>query len=108
MEAEILIEIKDTEKKADETMERARRESEFIVQEAIRNSSKLLADRQDELKKAQEKKIMDFREKSKLIKEEKLIEGKAQAKQLKAKAEKNTGKAAELLLKKFEEMVQNA
>ncbi len=108
MEAEILIEIKDTEKKADETMEKAKKESEFIVQEAIRNSSKLLTGKQDELKKTQEKKIMDFREKSKLIKEEKLMEGKAQAKQLKAKAEKNAAKAAELVLKKFEEMVQNA
>ena len=105
MEAEILGEIKDAERKADETIERAKRESESIVQEAIRNSSKLLAAKEDELRKLQEKKIVDFREKTKLIKEEKVGEGKAQAKQLKAKAEKNAAMAVEIVLKKFEEMI---
>ena len=57
MEAEILLEIKDTEKKADETIEKAKREAESIVQEAIRNSSRLLAAKQDELRKIQEKRL---------------------------------------------------
>ena len=105
MEAEILGEIKDTERKADETIERAKRESESIVQEAIRNSSRLLAAKEDELRKLQEKKIIDFREKTKLIKEEKIGEGKAQARQLKAKAEKNVARTVQLALKKFEEMI---
>ncbi|MBI2650132.1 hypothetical protein HYX04_02345 [Candidatus Woesearchaeota archaeon] len=105
MEAEILTEIKDTEKKADETLERAKRESEAIVQEAIRNSSRLLAAKEDELRKAQEKRITDFREKTKLIKEEKLGEGKTLVKQLKTKAEKNVAKAAEFVMKRFEEMI---
>lgn len=105
MEAEILGEIKDAEKRADETIERARRESELIVQEALKNSSKLLAAAEDELRKTRDKKINDFRDKAKLIREEKLAEGKAQAKQLKAKAEKNITKAADIVLKKFEEMV---
>ena len=105
MEAEILGEIKDTERKADETIERAKRESESIVQEAIRNSSRLLAAKEDELRKLQEKKIIDFREKSRIAKEEKIGEGRAQARQLKAKAEKNVAKAVELVLKKFEEMI---
>ena len=51
---------------------------------------------------------MDFREKAKLIGEEKSAEGKMAAKQLKAKSEKNIGKAVDSILKKFEEMVQNA
>ena len=105
MEAEILGEIKDTERKADETIERAKRERESIVQEAAKNSSKMLAAKEDELRKLQEKKIMDFREKTKLMKEEKIAEGKIQAKQLKAKAEKNAAKAVELVLNKFEEMI---
>ncbi len=105
MEAEILSEIRDSERKAEELIERAKRESEAIVQDSIRNSSKLLAAKEDELRKMQEKKIMDFREKTKLIKEEKLAEGMAMAKQLKAKAEKNIAKAVELALNKFEEMI---
>ena len=105
MEAEILSEIRDSEKKADEIIERAKRQSESILQEAIKNSSKLLPVNEDEVRKAQEKKIMDFREKAKIIKEEKLMEGKSIVKQLKSKEEKNVAKAVELVLEKFEEMI---
>ena len=105
MEAEILTEIKDSEKRAEETIERAKRDKESIIHEANTNSSKSLLARQEEIKKSQEKKIADFREKAKLIREEKLAEGKTQVKQLRAKAEKNIAKAADFVLKRFEEMV---
>jgi len=105
MEAEILSEIRDSEKRADEIIERAERESASILHDAAVNSSKLLAAKEDEAKKAQEKKIADFREKAKITKEEKLIEGKALVKQLKSKAEKNIAKAVELVLEKFEAMI---
>ena len=105
MEAEILIDIKETEKKSDEILEKAKKESEIIIQDATRNSSKLLVAKEEELRKLQEKKIMEFRDKAKLIKEEKLAEGSTLVKQLKAKSEKNIPKAVELVLKKFEEMI---
>jgi vacuolar-type H+-ATPase subunit H len=105
MEAEILSEIKEAEKKAEEILERVKREKESILHQAIINSSKLLAAKEEELRKEQEKKIMDFREKAKLIREEKLAEGKVLAKQLKTKADKNTAKAVEFVLKRFEEMI---
>ena len=105
MEAEILAEIKDAEKRADEIIERAKNEKERILQETVRNSSKLMGEKESEIKKLQEKKIIDFREKSKLIKEEKLAEGRTLAKQLKTKAEKNIAKAVELVIKQFDEMI---
>ena len=104
-EAEILGEIRESEKMADEILERARREKESIAQDAARNSAKLLSEKEEEIKKAREKKIMDFRDKARLIREEKLAEGKAAVKQLKAKAEKNIAKAAELVIRKFEEAI---
>lgn len=105
MEAEILMEIKDSEKKADEIIEKAKKESESILHEVAKNSSKLLALKEQEIKKSQEKKIMDFRENARLIKEEKFTEGKAAVKQMKAKAEKNIPKAVDIAMKKFEEMI---
>ncbi len=105
MEAEILSEIRDSEKKADEIIERAKREKEAILHQARANSSKLLALKEEEIKKLQEKKLMEFREKSKLIREEKLAEGKSMAKQLKAKSEKNIPKAVEFVMARFEEMI---
>ena len=105
MEAEILGEIRDSEKRADEIIERAERERASILHDAAINSSKLLAAKEDEIKKTQEKKIMEFREKAKIAKEEKLMEGKALVKQLKSKAEKNIAKAAQLVLEKFEAMI---
>lgn len=103
MEAEILTEIRDAEKKADEIIESARMEKESIINEAVKNSSKLLAAKEEEIRKLQEKKIMEFREKTKLIKEEKLSEGKSLVKQIKAKAEKNIPKSVEFVMKMFEE-----
>ena len=105
MEAEILSEIRDSEKKADEIIERAKREKEAILHEATVSSSKLLAAKQDEIRKLQEKKIIEFRDKTKSIKEEKLAEGKAIAKQVRAKVEKNIAKALDFVIKKFEEMI---
>ncbi|MBI3027642.1 hypothetical protein HYY70_06035 [Candidatus Woesearchaeota archaeon] len=104
-EAEILLEIKEAEKKADEIMEKARRERESIIQEATRNSSKLLEEKQEEIRKLQEKKTMGFNEKAELIRKEKLAEGKSIAKQTKIKTEKNVAKAVEFMMKKFEEMI---
>ena len=105
MEAEILSEIRDSEKKADEIIERAKREKETILHEAAVNSSRLLAAKQDEIRKLQEKKLTEFRDKSKSLKEEKLAEGRSIAKQLMAKAEKNIPKAFDFVMKKFEEMI---
>ena len=103
METEILIEIKEAEKKADDITEKARSEKDSIIQESIRNSSRLLAEKEEEIRKLQEKKLRDFRDKSKLIKEEKLAEGNAAVKQLKSKSEKNIAKAADFVMKLFEE-----
>lgn len=105
MEAEILIDIKNSESKADEIIERAKKEKEAILHQTAIDSSKLLISREDELRKSQEKKIIDFREKARMIKEEKISEGKTSVKQLRAKSEKNIQKAVEFVLKKFEEMI---
>lgn len=105
MEAEILAEIREEEKKAEEMLERARKEKENMIQDAIRNASKLLAEKSEEIRKLKEKKISEFMEKSAILKEERLEEGKSNSKQTKSKAEKNIGKAVDLVLKKFEEMI---
>lgn len=105
MEAEILIEIKDSEKKSDEIVERAKKESESIINEAMANSSKQLNEKEAEIRKLQDKRILDFRDKSRLIKEEKHAEGRNSVKQLKTKSERNIPKAVEFVMKKFEELV---
>ena len=105
MEADILIEIRDSEKRADDIIAKAGGERESIVREAIINSSKLLSEKKEETRKLQEKRIFDFREKMKLIKEEKLNEGKNAVKVLKPKSEKNISKAVDFIIKKFEEQI---
>lgn len=105
MESSILGEIREYEKKADDIIERAKGQKESIIREAIKNSAKLLAEKQEETRKAQDKRIMESRDKARLLKEEKLAEGKLTAKQIKSKSEKNIPKAVEYVLKKFEEML---
>ncbi len=104
-ETEILSEIRDAEKKADDILEKAKIESESILREASRNSSRLSINMQEEIIKASEKRILDFREKLKFLKEEKLAEGNEIISELKAKAQKNIPKAVGLVMQKFEEGV---
>lgn len=104
-EIAILAEIKESEKKADEILERAKNEKDRIVHEARSNASKFLALKDEEIKKSREKKISEYRDRAKLLEEERLAEGRLSAKQIKSKSEKNTQKAVDFVLKKFEEMV---
>ena len=104
-ESEILQEIREAEKKADEILERAKLERESILRDAHVNSSKLLLQKEEELRKLEEKKLMDFRGKAKLIREEKISDGNAISRQLKSKAEKNILKSVDFVMKKFEEMI---
>ena len=101
----ILTEIKQSEKKADEILEKAKKEKDSIIHEAGVNSSKAISAKEEEIRKLQEKKIMEFRDKSRLLAEEKIAEGKIGAKQAKAKSEKNAAKAVDFVMKKFEEMI---
>ena len=103
--AGILLEIKDSEKKADEMLEDARKQKETIMQEANANAAKMLESKQIEITKQNEKKVSDFREKTSLLREDRLAEGKANVKILKSKSEKNIAKAVEHITKKFEEMM---
>lgn len=105
MEAEILSEIRDSEKKSDSIIESAKRKKEEMLHEAAGNSSKLLSEKEEETRKSQEKRIMDFRDKAKSEKNERLKEGEKLLKQMTAKAEKNIDKAADIIMKKFEEMI---
>jgi len=105
MEAEILSEIRDSEKKAEEIMERAKHEKERILHEARISYSKLLESTENEIKKQHEKKLAEFKQKFMAITNEKLAEGKTVAKQLKIKAENNISKAVDFVLKIFEELI---
>lgn len=104
-EAAILSEIREAEKKAEEIIEKAGLQKASIVQEARKEAARLVSSKLEEIRKSQEKKVMDFRDKAKLLSEEKLTESKLSAKQLKAKSEKNIPKVVDFVLKKFEEMI---
>ena len=104
-EAEILTEIKESEKKSEEIIESAKRENEERIKEATRNSSKLLAERTEEIRRVQEKKLAGFINESNSRRNEKLVNSKKLLDQVRAKAEKNIDKAVEFSIKKFEEMI---
>lgn len=104
-ETEILKEIRESEQKADEIVSKAEIEKQRILNDARRNSSKLLVEKKEEIRKAQEKKIMDFRGSTNSINAEKIADGKKIAGQIKAKAEKNMNDTVNFVMKKFEEMV---
>jgi len=104
-EIAVLSEIKESEKKADEILEKAKSEQDSVIRQARLDASRILVQKTEEIKKFQEKKIMEFREKVKLLNEEKITEGKTLAKQLRSKADKNESRAVELVMKTFEERI---
>ena len=104
-ETEILKEIRDSEKRSEDILEKASREKANIVDDANKTSAKMLNDKKEEIMQIQEKKVADFREKAGSARKEKLEEGKKSSKQLKAKSEKNIGKAVDFVVKKFEESI---
>ena len=104
-EAEILTEIKESEKQAEEIIESAKTEKEERIKEAARNSSKLLAERTEEIKGMQEKKLADIINESNSRRNEKLANSKKLLDQIRAKAEKNIDNAVEFVMDKFKEMM---
>ena len=101
-EVEILKEIRNSEKEAETIIEKAQIEKEKILRETAKNSSNLLAAKKEEIRKAQEKNLINFKDKTNSMKSQKLEEGKKTVKQIKAKAEKNISKAVDFIMKKFE------
>ena len=73
---EILSQIRNSEKKADEIIENGIKQKESMLQDAIKSSSELLNKRKEEIEKLGEKKIVNSRTKAESDKNDKLKEGK--------------------------------
>ena len=104
-EIEILTEIRDSEKRAEHVVEKARRESQDIIEDAQQSSSELLTAKKEEIKELQKKRLSDVGDKASSMKNERLRDGLKEVKQTKEKAEKNISKAVEFVMKKFEAMI---
>lgn len=107
MEAEILVEIKEAEKKTEEMLHSAEQKKHSIINEAAANVSKLVEKEEERLRMTHDEKIVAFRDIAKHLKEEKLAEGKIAVKQLKAKSSKNIKDAVDFVMNKLDAMVQN-
>ncbi|MBI2129440.1 hypothetical protein HYU07_04325 [Candidatus Woesearchaeota archaeon] len=104
---QLLKEIKDAEQKAKGIAERANREKEKIIQEAIQQSDLLFSRRKAEL---ESKNKAEIEKKRKELGEERaaIVEkAKKDAEILEKNARKNIQKAANYILEKFEERIKN-
>ena len=104
IESQILSDIRNSEKKADEILQKAQTDREAILHNAAASASVIATKAQEGIRAEQEKKAADAREKAKLIRAEKLAESKAPIRQLRSKSDKSASKAADFIVKKFEEM----
>ena len=100
-ETEILNQIKISEKKAEEIVEKANKQKDSMIQDAIKDSAEILNDKKEELRILQEKKVLDYKEKAITLKNEKIIENKKTIILIKKKAEKNIVKAVQFIMDKF-------
>ncbi len=102
-EAEILNEIRESEKKADEIMDRAIKEKESILQESIKRASAFLIEKQTEIDLLKDRKIAEFKENSKFILQKKIEDARIIVAKLKSDSEKEISNGTFLIIKKFEE-----
>ena len=104
-EAEILKEIRDSERESEGMLKEAEAEKQKIIEKAKKDSSKAISDSKEEIIRKREEKLAALREKAASLRNEKIQESSKFVKQLKAKAEKNISKAVDFVMEKFEEMV---
>jgi vacuolar-type H+-ATPase subunit H len=104
-EVEILKEIKESERLADDLIEKANKESQKIVEDARKSSAERFNQKTEEISKAKGDKIAALRVRASSLKNEKINLGKKVEEQLLAKSSKNIDKAVNFVIKKFEEMI---
>jgi vacuolar-type H+-ATPase subunit H len=107
VEANILKEVMACEKKAEIIITGAEKQKESILHEARINASRLLLQKEEDIRKSKEKRIADARSKSKKLHEEKLNEGALLADKIRSKASKNMKKSIGHVMKKFEDYIKN-
>lgn len=100
-ETEILSQIKISEKKAEEVVEKANILKDSMIQDAIKDSAEILINKKEELRILQEKKVLNSKEKAITLKNEKIIENKKTVNQIRKKTEKNINKAVQFIMDKF-------
>ncbi len=105
-EAEILKEIRTSEDESEDMLKKAEAEKQRIIEKAKKDSLKAISDKKGGIIKEQEEKLAALRERAASLRNEKLQESSKSVKQLKAKSEKNTSKAVDFVMEKFEAAVK--
>ncbi len=101
----IISEVKDSEKKAEAILEKAKKDASILLQEAKAEAVALLKQEEEMLAKEHEKKLSELREKLALSKESGQEAVAKETSELKARAKKNKSKAISHITKVFEDRI---
>ena len=105
---DILVKIKETEKKVELMKKKAVEEKEKIIRDSKKAALKVLDEAKAEAQNNYEAKVRQTDAEIEEIRNRLLDEGNKKAKEFKAKANLNSSLAVDLVTKKFEEEVSNA
>ena len=103
MKEEIFKSLKEAEKSEEDMLKKAEKEKEAIIQKAKHDTIRLANEEEDKIKEMEEQRTTEGSAGIKKIKQEILNKGKHDVAALIKESEKNIGKAADLVMKKFEE-----
>ncbi|MBI2661594.1 hypothetical protein HYX09_05015 [Candidatus Woesearchaeota archaeon] len=106
MEAEIFIEIKEAEKKAEDILQRANSDGEKLVQDAKSKASSQLMHGTSSIDREKADKLQEFREKVYVLKDTKLSEGNEAISKLKEKSKKSMDATVKFINEKFLETLR--
>lgn len=102
---DILVKIKETEKKVEQSKKKALEEKEKAIKDSKIVTMKVLDEAKAEAQRSHDAKISQTESEIENIRKRLLSEGEKKAKEFKAKANLNSGLAVDLLIKRFEEEV---
>lgn len=102
MEKLIFLQIRESEKKADELIENAKKEHEKRINEAKKNALSMMIKKTEEIQKEKEKELNEIKERLASETKNALETGKRKLEDGKRKYSKNIDKAVEFIIKKFE------
>ena len=105
---DILVKIKETEKKVEVMKNKAVEEKEKIIKDSKKAALKVLDEAKAEAQRNYDAKVKQTEAEIEGIRNRLLEEGNKKAKEFKTKANLNSSLAVDLITKKFEEEVSNA
>jgi len=104
----VFSEIKESEKNAEQIIEKSKRDAEEIMNSAKSKASSMILDRFEEIENEKRKRVENFESKVYVLKDTKIDEAKEKTEKIIQKMRKNCDDACDLVFNRFLDNIKNS